>query len=125
VIVAGAVVLGRDTYATAARLVIAIVTTALVVKACKLLTRRARPESDWGGSYRRSDPHAFPSGHSARAFLLVVLGFAYGPVWLGPLLVVWAVLVALSRVALGVHYLFDVVAGAALGLGCGLVALLV
>ena len=107
----------------AARLVIAIVATGLAVKAGKLLTRRVRPEGEWGGSYRRGDPHAFPSGHAARASLLAVLGFAFGPAWLGPVLAVWAVLVALSRVALGVHYVSDVVAGAALGVCCGLVAI--
>jgi undecaprenyl-diphosphatase len=122
VIVVVAVVNGPSTYRMAARLVVAIVATALVVKAGKLLTGRVRPEGEWGGSYRRGDPHAFPSGHAARAFLLAALGFAFGPAWLGPVLAVWAVLVALSRVALGVHYVSDVVAGAALGVCCGLVA---
>lgn len=121
-IVLVAVVSGPTTYQMGVRLVIAIVATALAVKGAKLLTRRARPEGDWGGSYRRGDPHAFPSGHAARAFLLVALGFALGPAWLGPVLTVWAVLVAVSRVALGVHYVSDVVAGAALGVCCGLIA---
>jgi undecaprenyl-diphosphatase len=125
VIAAGTLVVGPSAYPVAARLTSAIVAAALLVKGCKLLARRARPEGDWGGSYRRSDPHAFPSGHSTRAFMLAVLGFAYGPAWLGPLLVVWAVLVAASRVALGVHYLLDVTAGAVLGLACGLVVLLI
>jgi len=122
VIAVVAVISGPSTYPIAARLVIAIVATALAVKAGKLLTGRVRPDGEWGGSYRRGDPHAFPSGHAARAFLLAALGFALGPAWLGPVLAVWAVLVAVSRVALGVHYASDVVAGAALGVCCGLAA---
>lgn len=100
----------------------AILATALVVKLGKTVTRRARPVGDWGASYRRGDPHAFPSGHSARATLLAVLAGTLGPLWLGAAFAVWAVLVAASRVALGVHYLSDVIGGAALGFVCGLVA---
>ncbi|MCC6848551.1 MAG: phosphatase PAP2 family protein [Deltaproteobacteria bacterium] len=100
-----------------------VVATGIVVKVGKTLARRTRPPGRWGGSYRRSDPHAFPSGHSARAFLLAVLAFAFGPTWLGAGLTLWATLVAVSRVVLGVHYLFDVVGGAVLGAACGLLAL--
>lgn len=102
-----------------------IVATGLVVKLGKLGARRARPDGDWGGSYRRQDPHAFPSGHAARAAVLTVLGYALGPAWLGPLMAIWTVLVAVSRVVLGVHYVSDVVGGTVLGLACGLVALTV
>lgn len=100
----------------------AILVTALVVKLGKTATGRARPVGDWGGSYRRGDPHAFPSGHSARATLLAVLAGTLGPLWLGAAFTVWALLVAASRVALGVHYLSDVIGGVALGLACGLLA---
>jgi undecaprenyl-diphosphatase len=105
--------------------VLVIVVTGLVVKLGKVGARRARPNGDWGGSYRRQDPHAFPSGHAARAAVLTVLGFVLGPAWLGPVMVVWTTLVAVSRVVLGVHYVSDVVGGAVLGLVCGLVALTV
>ncbi len=105
--------------------VVALIVTGLVVKAGKTVTRRARPEGEWGGTYRRQDPHAFPSGHAARATLLAVLASWIGPPWLGPIMLLWAGAVAVSRVVLGVHYLSDVVAGALLGLACGLVAGLV
>lgn len=103
---------------------VAILATGLAVKIGKTVTRRARPVGEWGVLYRKFDPHAFPSGHSARAVLLAVLACALGPLWLGLLFVVWAVLVAASRVALGVHYLSDVVAGGALGLTLGVAAAL-
>jgi undecaprenyl-diphosphatase len=114
---------GASARRQAVRVAIALIATGLAVRVAKRLTRRERPVGEWGGSYRRRDPHAFPSGHSARAALLAVLGFALGPSWLGMLLATWAPLVALSRVALGVHYLSDVIVGVLVGFGCGLAAL--
>lgn len=98
----------------------AVLATGIAVKIVKVVARRERPAGDWGGSYRRSDPHAFPSGHAARAFLLAVVACAFGPVPLGAAGLAWAALVATSRVGLGVHYLSDVVGGALLGVACGL-----
>ena len=51
--------------------------------------------------------------------MLVVVGFWLGPAWLGWVLLVWAPLVTLARVAMGVHYLSDVVIGALFGLLMG------
>ena len=45
--------------------------------------------------------------------LLAVLALGLGPAWFGWLLLAWAPLVILARVAMGVHYLSDVIAGAA------------
>jgi undecaprenyl-diphosphatase len=92
----------------------------VLVFAIKFTVRRRRPEGEWGQVYRKTDPHSFPSGHAARAALLAVLAIGLGPPWLGLLLAVWAPLVMLARVAMGVHYLSDVLAGALLG---GLVGL--
>ena len=96
-----------------------ILLTALVVMAIKFTVRRHRPEGEWGGIYRSTDPHSFPSGHAVRAVMLAVVALGLGPVWLGVLLSVWAPLVGLARVAMGVHYLSDVTAGMALGLLMG------
>ena len=94
-----------------------------VVFAIKLLVRRERPQGEWGGIYRNTDPHSFPSGHAARAFLIAVVGTALAPPWLAAVLWVWAPLVSLARVAMGVHYLSDVVAGGVLGSIVGLIGL--
>jgi undecaprenyl-diphosphatase len=98
---------------------IAILVTAVVVLVIKFTVRRKRPEGDWGGVYRSSDPHSFPSGHAARAAMLAVLVSNLGPPWFAMLLLIWAPLVSLARVAMGVHYLSDVVAGGLLGAALG------
>jgi undecaprenyl-diphosphatase len=94
-----------------------------VVLAIKFLVRRERPEGEWGGIYRNTDPHSFPSGHAARAFLIAVVSTPLAPVWLVIILWIWAPLVSLARVAMGVHYLSDVVAGAFLGAIIGVIGL--
>jgi len=92
-----------------------VVALAMLVLAVKFTIRRRRPEGDWGAIYRSSDPHSFPSGHAARAAMLAVIAFGLGPLWLGGVMTVWALLVCLARVATGVHYLSDVLAGLILG----------
>jgi undecaprenyl-diphosphatase len=96
---------------------------AALVLMLKFLIRRRRPEGEWGGIYRQTDPHSFPSGHAARSVLIAVLAAGLGPVWLAALLWLWAPLVSLARVAMGVHYLSDIVAGALLGLLIGALGL--
>jgi len=109
----------------ALRLFVAIAVTAVIVFALKLGVRRKRPAGEWGTIYRITDPHSFPSGHAARAVMLMILIAAWGPAWAVPIVVLWAPLVALARVAMGVHFLSDVVAGAALGSLTGAAALLI
>ena len=89
---------------------------AAFVMALKFSIRRRRPEGEWGAIYRNTDPHSFPSGHAARAFLIAFIAAVFGPFWLAVILAVWAPLVSLARVAMGVHYVSDVIAGAIVGL---------
>lgn len=93
---------------------------AVFVLGIKFTVRRRRPEGEWGAIYRATDPHSFPSGHAARSGLFAVLGLGLGPAWFGLLLAVWAPLLGLSRVVMGVHYLSDVVVGLAIGILVGL-----
>ena len=60
------------------------------------------------------DQFSFPSGHTlhAVAFSMVVLAYFSSLFWL---VVPFTVLVALSRLVLGLHYPSDVLAGAAIG----------
>ena len=94
-----------------------------LVLSIKFLVRRRRPEGDWGNIYRNTDPHSFPSGHAARSFLIAVIGTGLGPAWLAVVLCVWAPLVSLARVAMGLHYVSDVAAGAVLGIVIALIGL--
>ena len=98
---------------------IGVLVTAILVMVIKFSVRRRRPEGDWGDIYRSTDPHSFPSGHATRAFLLAALAVAYGPPWFAIILVIWAPLVALARVAMGVHYFSDVFVGALFGIFVG------
>ena len=100
-----------------------VIATAAVVMVIKFTVRRSRPAGEWGGIYRQTDPHSFPSGHAARAAMLAVIAIGLGPPWFAVLLVVWAPLVGLARIAMGLHYLSDVLAGMALGVVMGLAVL--
>jgi undecaprenyl-diphosphatase len=60
------------------------------------------------------DQFSFPSGHTITAFSVAVsLSIFYPPLLIG--LLFCAVSVALSRILLGMHFLSDVLAGAAIG----------
>lgn len=100
-------------------ILIGVVVLALLVFAIKFLIRRPRPEGEWGAVYRNTDPHSFPSGHAARAALLALLVVALGPSWFTIVVLLWAPLVCLARVATGLHYLSDVFAGILFGLLAG------
>lgn len=101
---------------------------AVVVRAAcfalKAATRRARPFEAVAGVARRGarPPDAsFPSSHTAQAVYSAVAlarvaapaGVPFVPPW--PVLAVLAAAVAYARLRLGVHFLSDVVVGAALG----------
>lgn len=65
---------------------------------------------------RALDRYSFPSGHTLHAVSFTFITVSAFPA-LGWLLVPFALLVAASRVILGLHYPSDVLAGAVLGLG--------
>lgn len=60
------------------------------------------------------DEFSFPSGHTLHAVCFSVVALAYFPL-LAPLLIPFALLVAASRVVLGLHYPSDVVAATFIG----------
>ncbi len=93
----------------------------LVTWPIKHLVNRRRPVGFWARKARDKDPYSFPSGHAARTFLIATLAAGLGPTWLAIVLWVWAPLVSLARVAMGVHFLSDAVGGMLVGI---LVALL-
>ena len=60
------------------------------------------------------DRYSFPSGHTLHAVNFTILAADFEP-WLLCVLAPFALLVAASRVVLGLHYPSDVLAGAAIG----------
>lgn len=65
------------------------------------------------------DRYSFPSGHSITAFCVAVSVGLFYPELQGYLLTV-AFLIAGSRIILGMHFLSDVLAGSAIGVGLGI-----
>ena len=104
-------------------ILVGISVLAALVMSLKFAIRRKRPEGEWGAIYRNTDPHSFPSGHAARAFLIAVLASGMGLGWLVLILWIWAPVVSLARVAMGVHYFSDIVAGFLIGIVLGAVFL--
>jgi undecaprenyl-diphosphatase len=106
-------------------MLLSVVLVAPLVLLLKRFIHRPRPEGEWGNIYRKTDPHSFPSGHSVRAFMLAVLAAGLGPPWFSVTIFLWAPLVGISRIAMGVHYIADVVVGAVIGLLAGGIILLI
>jgi len=85
---------------------------------------RARPDVSIAGFEplaANPDRFSFPSGHTAAAFAVAV-AFAGEPASLGPLALLLATGIGLSRVYLGAHYPLDVAAGGILGVFAGIAA---
>jgi undecaprenyl-diphosphatase len=94
----------------------------LATSVVKFSVRRRRPIGQWGAFYRKTDPHSFPSGHASRTITMTIVVFAGSYPLIGVALLLWSIVVGLSRIILGVHYLYDVLAGYLLGvvIGAGL-----
>ena len=106
---------------TAARALLALVLSHLVVQLLKRRCTRLRPSSNGGRPLvGEPDRYSFPSGH-ATAALAVGLTYALAFPALAVPLVLLALGVGYSRVALGVHYPGDVLVGQVVAVGAVLV----
>lgn len=92
----------------------------------KHLFKRNRPFNklaNFSAHIAPSDKFSMPSGHTAAAFLFAFMVLHFYP-QLALLTFLWASLVGLARVVLGVHYPGDILAGAVLGYASSQLALL-
>jgi undecaprenyl-diphosphatase len=115
-LVAAAWLFGGDEWKTRALITAGgLALVEVVVIAVKMLVRRRRPAGTDGMIYRKTDPFSFPSGHAARAVLLSLLALRLGPAAAFVAIAAWSPVMVLSRVAIGIHYVLDVMAGFLLG----------
>ncbi|WP_026690750.1 phosphatase PAP2 family protein [Alteribacter aurantiacus] len=96
---------------------LALIISHLIVTTLKKSLKRARPYLVVGDSYVIRNPlqdSSFPSGHTTAIFSLFTPYMFYFP---GLILILFplALIVAISRISIGLHYPSDVIAGAALG----------
>jgi undecaprenyl-diphosphatase len=98
---------------------------ALLYRLLKRWTRRPRPyraHREIVAHIAPLDEFSFPSGHTLHAVSFTIIALAYYPL-LAPLLVPFALLVAASRVVLGLHYPSDVLAATVIGTGLAALSL--
>lgn len=90
---------------------------ATLYRLLKRWTRRPRPfraHADITAYTAPLDEFSFPSGHTLHAVTFSLVALAWLPM-LAPLLVPFTLLVALSRIVLGLHYPSDVLAAMLIG----------
>lgn len=96
----------------------------LTYRTLKLHTRRPRPfrtHTDVTARAAALDEYSFPSGHTLHAVSFTIVAVGWFPFLALPL-IVFTVLVATSRVVLGLHYPTDVMAGVLIGAALGAVS---
>jgi undecaprenyl-diphosphatase len=96
---------------------VAVAVSWTVAEGAKFLFNRARPfisDTDIAPLIKTPSSSSFPSGHSATAAAGALTLSAVYPSF-APAFILSGTLVALSRIYLGVHYPFDVVAGLLIG----------
>jgi len=105
------------------RILLVTALTWVVSTVLKVFIQRPRPPGEQGLFYLKIDQHSFPSGHAARIGGLWVVLASLLPLWGMAALLLWGLSVVLSRVALGLHYVSDVMVGLLIGAGVGLALL--
>jgi undecaprenyl-diphosphatase len=93
---------------------VAVIVAGGLTTVLKFLMRRGRPREMTGFYSTRYDRYSFPSGHATRVACLAMVFSHRFPCW-AVVFYALALFVALCRVALGIHYVSDVLVGLAVG----------
>lgn len=96
------------------RAAVAVIVAGGLTAVLKFLMRRGRPRERAGFYSTRYDHYSFPSGHATRAACLALVFSHQCPGW-AVAFYASALFVALCRVALGIHYVSDVLTGLTIG----------
>ena len=83
----------------------------------KNIIKRKRPSIDCGINQiiNAPDKYSFPSGHCASSMLFMLIINQYIPS-ITIYFIIWVIIILISRIALGLHYLSDGICGFLLGL---------
>ena len=115
--VAMIIVQGRPALASIVQMIATCLVGIALYKFLKNRLVRERPYINHGGILCGAAPldrYSFPSGHTLHALSFAIMMSHFEPLML-PVVVPFALLVAASRVILGLHYPSDVIVGAAIG----------
>jgi len=116
---------GANGPAAALHMLLTGAVAALLYRVLKHWTRRPRPYRAHAGIVAHIAPldeYSFPSGHTLHAVTFTLIALAWFPL-LAPVLIPFTVLVAMSRVVLGLHYPTDVLIATAIGFALAEVSL--
>jgi membrane-associated phospholipid phosphatase len=105
-----------------------LIVASLISFTLKKVISRERPFNIYPDIEKLSEAGnaSFPSGHTLEAFAVAfAIAFLFPRLNYIIFVFSWACLVAYSRMALGVHYPFDVLGGILIGIGSSLVTLLI
>lgn len=106
------------------RWIISMAIGGMITTSTKFILRRQRPEEQDGFYSVKYDRHSFPSGHATRMGTIAAWGSILFPglAWAAIGVALWT---AWSRVALGIHFLLDVVIGLGIGVVTSLLVLVI
>lgn len=121
--------LKKEKYLKIAKLCLfALIIAGLISAGLKILVQEPRPYTILEHARQLiipTEPNSFPSGHTASSLSIItvlVTSFKQNNI-LVALLILFGFLIGFSRIYVGVHYPFDVIAGAVVGVLSGVVVL--